>query len=59
MSISNETEQMEGENALVPNINGSYRVCFILSLWNLFTDLDILCEKGFNTTLFQTEVIKD
>lgn len=59
MSISNETEQMEGENAEVPNINGSYRVCFILSLWNLFTDLDILCEKGFNTTLFQTEVIKD
>lgn len=59
MSISNETEQMEGENAWVPNINGSYRVCFILSLWNLFTDLDILCEKGFNTTLFQTEVIKD
>lgn len=47
------------EKMHVPNINGSYRVCFILSLWNLFTDLDILCEKGFNTTLFQTEVIKD
>lgn len=29
--LSNVSEQMVGENAKVPNINGSDRVCFILS----------------------------
>lgn len=41
-----------GRKCKVLNINGSYRVCFILFLWNFFIDLDILCEKGFNIIFF-------